>query len=577
MDCPGELAHVQLDVAVPEDPSSIGDYSFNVTLSGAWTQRTVEALLNVVQNPILLDLQPGENNTIVGSTDLLISWRTTTNSSSEVYVKNVNDSAFTLVTGDWGKEHFVCVHNLTRNNDYVWYVRSAAIHGEVSSELRTLHVSNGISFTQSAYTFNIERDYAQHASISVVNTDTQSHDLLLQTLNPYEDFIVGFVGAGSIDQNATLRPNETRSVDLYMHAQDAEQENYTFTIQLTNIGPENISDYAGIRVNVRWPNINLSLVELSSDPWTLSKTLRVINNGDPITDLQIYGSDELLGEVLFRPTIWHAYLGSGESLTFDVVPVLTSDFTSYHGFVLAEGAGTIIASLQVDFALPPNKNVFRVEAPQMTIEFCQYYDTDESPNTNPQSDRPVESYVVNNTLVFFGQVIVDVCQNGAPVSGANVSLTVWNETISSTQSSCTLFAGKAKFEFAGGIGTYHYKAVLLDYGASTEERTFSVSTSPLFQIEPNQITWLEISDGNSTFGDITENTTVVMDKGPYTFKATQNGIGENMTFNLCLTWEYDAYKKIHVPGQSKVINWFFRLKPFLWGTTPHLFCHILLE
>jgi hypothetical protein len=444
----------------------------------------------------------------------------------------------------------VSVYNLSRNTDYVWYAYSKTLYGNVTSNVRILHVSNGISFTQESYTFNVERDYAQHASISVVNTDTKSHDLLLQAINPYDDLIVGFVGPGSVDENVTLQSGETRSVDFEIFAQDAMQQNYTFRVKLTNLGNESIVDYALVNVNVRQPNINLALVEDSIDPTTLSKTITATNYGDPITDLYIGTSDNLTGKVYFNPTISHANLPTGGSLTFEAVPVLTTGFTGCQGLITATSAGRVIASLPVNFTLPPGKSVYSVTVPQVSIEFSKYYDMDDSPNTNPLPTQLVESYLANGTKIFASQIIVDVYQNETPAYGANVSLTVWDSSgaVAALEYCVTDFTGKALFNVVGRVGNYSYQAQLVDYGLETEKRNFSVGTSCLYEIRPNDITWLDVSDGRSTY-NLTESIgTVTLTQAPFTFRAKTAATGENATFGLVLRWDLDVFKRVYIPG-----------------------------
>jgi len=546
----GEMAQIDLTISIPEDPSAVGTFLFYASVQESLgIEKNVSSQLIVVLNPIISDLEPAHDTT-VGSTNALFSWCTSSHASSEVYIKSIGDPTFNQIVGEPGTTHFVCVYNLSRNTDYSWYVHSSTTYGEAGSDLATLHVSNGISFVQDTYTFNVERDYAQLASVSVINTDTESHDLLLQAINPYDDLIVGFVGPGSTDENLTIAPGETRSVAFNIFAQDAMQQNYTFTIKLTNLGPGQITDYALVNVHVRQLNINLTLTEVSTDPVTLSKTIVATNYGDTITDLCIDTGDELNGKVYFQPAVYHAYFPTGGTLTFKVHPVLTSDFAGCEGLVLATCAGQTAAFLQVNFTLPPGKSVFLATIPQVRIEFSQYYDTDDSPNTNPLPGQLVESYLANETIVFACQMIADVYQNNTPAYGANVSLTVWDETgtVWSTKYSETDFTGKAMFMVYGQTGNYSYQAELAGYGTETGKRSFAVDTNPLFEIHPEDITWLDVSDRNSTF-DLSQNgSRILLDQAPFTFRAKKTTIDQNATFTLCLTWDLDKFKRIFVRG-----------------------------
>ena len=546
---PGELSTIQLNVTVPDNPENVGLYAFNVTVTDPYKQNVLSANLTVLMNPIMYDLEPNSNTTI-GATSFIVSWKTSSNASSEVYIECLNDSTSSLATGTWGTDHSVYIGNLSRNNAYTWYAQSATDYGQVDSDNMSLNVSNGVSFSQSVYTFNVQRDYDQQASISINNTDTQSHDVLLQAINPYDDLIVGFVGPGSTDENLTLGPGETASVAFNIFAQDAMQQNYTLTIDLTNLGPEQITDYALVNVNVRQPNLNLTLTEDSIDPVTLTKTITATNYGDTITDLSIGTSNDLVGDVSFEPTVCHDDLPTGGSLTFQVTPVLATDFTSIEGNITATGAGQVIATLPVNFTLPTGENVYSATIPQMSIQFDSYYDNDDSPNTNPLPSQPVESYLANGTIIFASQIIVDVFQNGVPASGANVSLTVWDSTgaVASLDYSVTDFTGKALFNVVGPAGNYSYQAELVDYGIETETRSFSVSPGYLYEIRPNDISWLDVSDGISTY-NLTENlSNVTLTQAPFTFRAATATTGENATFALVLRWDLDVFKDVYILG-----------------------------
>ncbi|MEM4713213.1 MAG: CARDB domain-containing protein, partial [Candidatus Bathyarchaeia archaeon] len=372
---PGEVANVRLNLVVPEDPSAVGVHPFSIIVSDGLIQKILAANLTVVINPIMSNLEP-KNDTTIGSTDVVISWRTSSSASSEVYIKRIDELEFIRWNGGYGVEHVVHIYNLSRNTDYIWYVHSSTLYGNVTSEIRVLHVANGLSFTQDVYAFNVERDYAQKASISVINTDTQAHDLLLQITNPYNDLIVGFVGAGSVDQIVSVSPNEARAADLYIHAQDALLSVYTLKINLTNLGAEEIVDYAVVIVNVRQPNINLEVLEISTDNVTLTKTYTIINHGDTVTDLQVIPEEALKTSVQIEPNINHALLRTGESLSFKAVPVLTQDFTGYDGNISVAAAGET-QNVSYAVALPPSKQVFLITLENRTwsIAFNDWYCT----------------------------------------------------------------------------------------------------------------------------------------------------------------------------------------------------------
>jgi hypothetical protein len=364
----GETSTVQLQINIPENPGITGSYPFQVTANDSSTQKSASGNLTVLLSPIMNNVEP-ENNTTIGASDIYISWTTSALASSEVYIKTVEESTFNHFVGEEGTSHLIHILNLTRNQDYCWYARSATPYANVSSETRMLHVGNGITFSQSVYVFNAERDYAQRASVSVTNNDTQPHDLLLQALNPYEDLIVGFVGPGSVDENVTLASGETRTVDFNIFAQDATQQTYTLEFKLTNLGQEPIRDYAHVIVNVRQPNINLQVAQTGTDNSTLSQTYTVTNHGDTVTDLRVAPDDALKSQLQIQPTINHALLRSGESLQFTATPLLSSNFTALQGSIHVEAANTT-EEVPFNVSLPDGQQVFTVDREDVTWTTC---------------------------------------------------------------------------------------------------------------------------------------------------------------------------------------------------------------
>jgi len=304
---------------------------------------------------IIYDLKP-EDNTITGSTDVLITWRTSANSTTVVFVKKKEEAEWTCMSGEPGINHVVLLSNLTRNTWYEFYVTSNSTRASSVSELRSLYIDNGIVFTKRNYSSTVERDYDQRIKIAIKNTDSKLHTVLVSVINPYEDLIAGFVGEGSQDQIINLTPSEVKEVTLAIHAQDADEEDYVLLLNLTNIGEE-IKDYAYLNLHVRQPIINFVLEEVSTDQFTLTKKLRLRNLGDTITDFKVYVSEELEDKVILQPNIEHMRLPTGGAILFDVSPLLHENFTGISGKVIATGAGANV-SLNVSFIPPEGKSVF---------------------------------------------------------------------------------------------------------------------------------------------------------------------------------------------------------------------------
>ncbi len=366
----GETAIVYLDVSVPGDCGNAGTYYFSISAGS----RSASASLTVESMSTISDLTP-PNSSILSSDDVLFSWRSSVNSSTELFIRKDSDVNYTLFAGDSGVDHIITVSNLSRNTDYVWYVRSCSTCGCSASPIQRFYVDNGIVFTQNEYFFNVERDYNQYVSVSVRNLDSVSHTLLVQVMNPYDDLIVGFVGNGSLDHNLTLGPGETADMNFMVHAQDVMSDHYMLLVNLTNLA-ENITDYALIHVYVRRPNINFTLIEVVTNPVTLSKTYRIVNYGDSITDLRVYADDNLSADLIFYPAINHGNLQSRQSIVFEAVPVLSENFTGIAGKIMVQGMDSVVSE-DANFTLPPGKQVFlgRVYNPRLCVDVEDWYCT----------------------------------------------------------------------------------------------------------------------------------------------------------------------------------------------------------
>lgn len=350
----GEEETVILNVTIPESPDNVGEYSFNVFVGA----KSVSAVLNVGLEPVIYELSP-PNDVIVSSNDVIFSWKTSVNSTTELYIKQETEADFTQVSGDSGLEHSVTVEDLTRNTNYIWHIRSCSAFGCAVSENRAFYIDNGIVFTQDIYEFRVERDYDQHCFVSVKNMDSEAHNLLVRAFNPYDDLYFGFIGGGSADRIISLASGETKDIELVIHAQDAMLENYTFTVNLTNLGAENITDYALVRVNVRHPHIDFNITEVSTDPITLSKTIRITNYGDPVTDLSITPDEKLKGDVIIQPSLAHCSLGTGESVDMVISPIWSEGIRYIHGTIAATVADES-KELFVDYSCPEEKEMYPI-------------------------------------------------------------------------------------------------------------------------------------------------------------------------------------------------------------------------
>ena len=326
----GEYEIIDLNVHVPVSCDVSGSYQLNVSVTRSDTGEIKSDLseIVVVSNPVISELLPSQG-TRLGSCDVLFTWKTLVNSTTVVYLKSEDEPHYGVYLGDPGLYHAVTVYGLERNKQYNYYVMSNSTCGSSSSEVRTFFIDNGISFRQRTYSFSIERDYNQQIVVSVENTDSEPHDLLAAITNPYDDLYVGFVGDGSSDNIIPLNPGERKDIKLVVHAQDATEEDYILTMNITSTGAtETLFDFANMHIHVHIPVINFSISEVSSDPVTLIKKFRVDNYGDTLTDFSVFADDGIKNNVLFQPSLNHYNLRSGTSIEFDVIPIFSSESQS---------------------------------------------------------------------------------------------------------------------------------------------------------------------------------------------------------------------------------------------------------
>jgi parallel beta-helix repeat protein len=260
-----------------------GVYTINATVYDAemnlLDQREATFSVNSI-NVSISGLFPPDD-VILSSNDVLFSWTTNVNSTTEVYIKPETESGYIKikVTGESGHDHLVIVANLTRDINYTWYAKSSTPSGSGISDNSAFYIDNGIVFTEDTYAFIVDRDYNQRVNVSVKNTDSKPHELLVSANSDYEDIFVGFVGDGSVDRILSLNPGETRNITLVIHAHASELEDYAFTVGLTNLDAGNIIDYALILLTVR---IGANIIYVPDDYPKIQTAVDAANPGDTI-------------------------------------------------------------------------------------------------------------------------------------------------------------------------------------------------------------------------------------------------------------------------------------------------------
>ncbi len=351
----GEGRRQSIVVRVPESASA-GSYSLILRAETVQGTAIASGQLEVLGVPLISDLLP-PGGIVTARRSVTVSWRTSAETTGRVYLTNLETGAEKSQTSspEYSREHRVAFEGLDLGALYEWWVESAGRWGgravgpsdpqnPGAPIPRRFLVGNGVVFTQQEYARDVERDYNQIVELGIENISDETRDVVLRLENPYPDVAIGFVGTGSIEEPAVLRGGETKPVDLGVHLQDAEPSRttpYLFTAELrsTRGGASVVVDTALVRVTVTTPDVRFTVDEVGGpDPCSLSKTFRVTNAGDTVTDLKVRLSEALAGRVAVVPSITSATVPSGGTLDFQLVPVgpLAQTFT---GTVDVSGAG----------------------------------------------------------------------------------------------------------------------------------------------------------------------------------------------------------------------------------------------
>ncbi|MGD2163467.1 MAG: invasin domain 3-containing protein, partial [Anaerolineales bacterium] len=322
---PGGSAEVPLVVQVDECGLD-GEYEFTVQATSATTGgvETVAGTLILQTAPVISALQP-DSGVELGSRDVSFAWHSDAPSEGTLTVWPFGDQTSKQVFyTEEGTEHSLVVEGLERDTTYVWQVQASSVCGVSASPERQFTVTNGVVFSDHSIDVTIDRDYDQRFSVNIVNTDVVAHTVKLDVLNPYEDLILNFIGLGSRDEWITLLPGEASTVQMAVHAQDADLRNYQLTavVQSDELG-DPIRDTATLDIRVLF-DADFTIEEVSRDPVSEEVTYRIVNRGTTLTDLSIKAVDPVTGDpaqVFLSPAISHALLGTDDSLEFTVFPL----------------------------------------------------------------------------------------------------------------------------------------------------------------------------------------------------------------------------------------------------------------
>lgn len=310
------------------------DFTVNITGQSENVTKPYHAIAIFQAAPTISDLQPAQNS-LLGSRDVTISWRTDVPTTGILTVLGEPEGPLTYGPTQQGTSHSVLVQGLDAI-PHEWSVTAtSACGGTATTSSRQFSIETGVVFVQHQLSYKINRDYDQFAEVKIKNQSDQVREVQLSIEDPYEDLIVNFRGEGGVDGTITLLPREEQTVQLVIFAQDAALENYSFNALLTSTdGVQTITDVATINVRVLFPN-NYTLEDRGVDSLTGATVYRVTNHGLPITDLNVravIADSDLPAPVYITPQIVHARLGTDQSLEFKLIPLYSAeDVTSATG------------------------------------------------------------------------------------------------------------------------------------------------------------------------------------------------------------------------------------------------------
>jgi len=224
--------------------------------------------------------------------------------------------------------------------------------GSETSPVRRFTRVKGLAFTAPAYSANIRRDYAQTAVVTVQNNGDEPIEARLKCAKPNSRLLVSLVGDGSEDKPVTLKPNERRTFTLGLSAQDVLRESHAVNVFIESADGSR-SDQAVINVVVDMPEIKMQWEKIGPTESGLGTRFRLINNGDPVTDLRVSASRGFT----VSPEISHGFLKHGDQVEISVYPVLSDGFSGITGELSARAIATEVKT-PIAATLPAGKKIF---------------------------------------------------------------------------------------------------------------------------------------------------------------------------------------------------------------------------
>lgn len=292
-------------------------------------------------------LQPADAAVVTG-TEVRVRWNASSFGASRVRYRKAGTPDWKEVRGEDGRTRTVALRDLEPGVPYEFQPMEGG-------PIRTVTRVKGLAFSSATYGAKIRRDYDQRVGIAVRNHGEKAMTVRLTCGKPESGLLVGFVGEGSEGAPFALGPGEERHFLLGLSAQDVVTANHSFPIHIAS--DTGLADEATVEVQVQLPVVMLEWEDLGPADGGLAHLYRLVNRGDPVTDLALAGSKPGL---ILTPSVQHGFLPAGGNLVVRVEPELHSGFQKHENVLVAKTLDREIP-LAVSFAVPDGKKLFRVE------------------------------------------------------------------------------------------------------------------------------------------------------------------------------------------------------------------------
>ncbi len=310
--------------------------------------------LVITPNPNTYNLAIPANSRLAGNT-ILTAWETDIPTDSILYYRKVGEEDYTQIdVATSATEHRYTLTDLEWFTEYEFYTENhGACGGYAKRGPYQVKTGKAVKFENAENEFWIDRDYNQQVALTITNTDQIEHTYQLSVINENEDLVVGFVGAGSNNSEASLQPGESTTVDLVLHAPDAEDTNYDIYLELVSDEDEieGFVDYSHAVVHVRPFVANVDLQPVASTPGLMTYSFNLINYGDTLTDIEVYVDTENRDNTWMDQEYHHLRLTNGESRP---ITIHSQEHTT--GTIYAR-SGSYVVSAPFEIGCPDGTNL----------------------------------------------------------------------------------------------------------------------------------------------------------------------------------------------------------------------------